>query len=116
MDMYKHVLYQASRYLTSLGTSVFGLGFDFNTRNESFDLRGGGVRFSLNLFSLLLLRLCIDIKLHANAGTSKKVCGGWWWWVVVVICQFSVLLWSKPFYLKLKIWIWTKPNNMFAWQ
>ena len=32
--------------------------------------------------------------------------------VVVVIREFSVLLWSKPFTFKLKIWIWTKPNNI----
>ena len=40
---------------TSLGTSVFGLSFDFKTRNNDFDsgrgcgcvCRGGGVKFSL---------------------------------------------------------------------
>jgi hypothetical protein len=37
--------------------------------------------------------------------------GGWW----VVICEFSVLLWSKPFALELKIWTWTKPNNCWSW-
>jgi hypothetical protein len=37
----------------------------------------------------------------------------WWvvWWVVAVNCKFSVLLWSKPFPLKLYGWIGTKPNN-----
>ena len=44
----------------------------------------------------------------AGFGTGRKVC---WWWVVV-IWEFSVLLWSKPFTFKLKIWIWTKPNNI----
>jgi hypothetical protein len=29
----------------------------------------------------------------------------------VVICEFCVLLWSKPFTFKLKFWIWTKPNK-----
>ena len=36
-----------------------------------------------------------------------KIVGGW----VVVICEFSVLLWSKPFTFKLKFWNWTKLNN-----
>ena len=71
----------------------------------------GGGRFVLKLFSLLIcyiLRLCIDIKIHGNPGISKKNCGGGG---SVVICEFSVLLWSKPFSLKLKIWTWTKPNK-----
>ena len=31
------------------------------------------------------------------------VVGGGWWWVVVVKRKFSVLLWSKPLDLKLKL-------------
>ena len=62
---------------TSLGTSVFGLRFDFNTRNKSFDLGGGGeFGFSLKYFSLLILRLCIAFQLHVNLGSSNKICGG----------------------------------------
>ena len=30
------------------------------------------------------------------SGTGRQVYWWWWWWVVV-ICEFSVLLWSKPF-------------------
>ena len=35
------------------------------------------------------------------------VVGGGW----VVKPKVSVLLWSKHLTLKLKLWIWTKPNN-----
>ena len=37
------------------------------------------------------------------------VVGGGWW---VVIRKFSVLLWSKPLTLNLKIWTWTKPHKI----
>ena len=39
-----------TRISTSPGTSVFGLRFDLNTRNKSFDLEGGGLRLSLKYF------------------------------------------------------------------
>ena len=35
----------------------------------------------------------IYFELHVYPGTGRKVCGGWWW----VECEFSILLWSKPF-------------------
>ena len=34
------------------------------------------------------------------------VVGGWW-----VESEFSVLLWSKPFFFRLRFWTWTKPNK-----
>ena len=42
-----------------------------------------------------------------------------YWFIVerslgcVQISEFSVLLWSKPFSLKLKFWTWTKPNKNY---
>jgi hypothetical protein len=63
--------------LTSLGISVFGLRFDFNTKSESIGLLvgglgiWGGLRFSLKYFSLLILRLSIDYQLLINHGTIK---------------------------------------------
>ena len=48
----------------------------------------------------------MDFQLEMNPGTGRKVGGGW-----VAECELSVLLWSKSFPLKLKIWNWTKPNN-----
>ena len=58
--------------------------------------------------SLVILRLCIGFQFHMNPGTSKRVCGGW------VECEFSVLLWSKTFSFRLKLWAWTKPNNILT--
>ena len=37
--------------------------------------------FSLQYYSLLIIRLCTDFQLDANPETGRKVC---WCWVVVV--------------------------------
>ena len=58
-----------------------------------------------------MLILCTDFQPYMLPETIEKVCGGggggWW----VVKRKFSVLLWSKPLTLELKIWTWTKPNK-----
>jgi hypothetical protein len=60
---------------TSLGTSVFGLGFDFNkTRNNDFDSGGGSQHFHSNTFftnEKILYRLS-SFQLHMNPVTGKK--------------------------------------------
>ena len=40
-----------------------------------------------------------------NPGTGKRVWGGCWW--VNLVFYFG----PKPFYLKVRFWNWTKPNN-----
>ena len=88
---------------TSLVTLVFGLYFEFKTRNTTFVeflFVGGG---SFQDFALLRLRLYTDFQLNVYPGT-----GLWLWWVWVL---FSVLLWSEPFSFKLKFWTWTKTNT-----
>ena len=47
--------------------------------------------------------MIFHVKFHPSGlpRTGQKVCGGWvgGWWVAE--CEFSVLLWSKPFSLDL---------------
>ena len=86
--------------MTSLGqvrNRISGLGWGV-----------GGVIFSLQYFSLQILRLYTDFELHVYPGIGRKVFGGGgWWWVE---CEFSVLLWSKPFPSGLSLDL-AKPNN-----
>jgi len=88
--------------VTSLGTSVFGLSFDFRTRHKDFIWLELGICWGISLQSLfwLILILCIDFQPFISPGTIEKVCvgggGEWWWWGWVVKLKFSVLLWSKP--------------------
>ena len=57
-----------------------------------------------NLFlqiSFSWVKMSFHVEFHPSGlpRTGQKVCGGgWWWWVE---CEFSVLLWSKPFSLNL---------------
>ena len=48
-------------------------------------------------------------RISLTAPKKFVVVGGGGGWVVK--CKFSVLLWSKPFSLKLKIWTLTKPTK-----
>ena len=65
-------------YITSLGTSVFGLYFDFITRNIISGLGWGRGDFFIVILSPTILRLYTDFELHVYPGTDRKVCG---WWV-----------------------------------
>ena len=57
--------------------------FEFKARNETFvaGLGWGLGNFSLQYYSLLIIRLYTDFQLNLYPGTGRKICGGgWWWW------------------------------------
>ena len=62
--------------------------------------RGGGAgdpNFFLQIsFSWVKMSFYVEIQPPMFPRTGQKVCGGW-----VAECEFSVLLWSKPFSLDL---------------
>ena len=100
-----HLIMAASRY-EILRTIVFGLYFDFKTRNEIN---------AYYYFSLPILWLYSDFELHVYTETGRKVCGGGWVVVVVDFDQAELKQRSNPIKCYL-ITINKDVNNQWIWQ